>query len=126
MSVMMWRLRPLTFLPASVPARPAALGRFDRRAVDHPARGAGFSARPFAGLLEQDEIDPFPQPIGLPRIEGALHRRAVWKIMRQQAPRAGRSQDVKQAVDNAPQIHFARPPQPLYELRASSSANWSW
>jgi hypothetical protein len=34
--------------------------------------------------------------------------------MRQQAPRAGRSQDVKQALDNSPQIHFARPPQPLY------------
>jgi hypothetical protein len=34
--------------------------------------------------------------------------------MRQQAPRAGRSQDVKQALDNSPQIRFARPPQPLY------------
>ena len=54
-------------------------------------RGAGgrrsaprFSARLFAGLLEQDEIDPFPQPISLPCIELALHRRAVGKIVRQQ------------------------------------------
>lgn len=95
-------LAPVDLLAGVVPARPAALGSFDRLAVDDPAREARFSARPFAGLLEQDEIDPFPQPIGLPRIEVALHRRAVGKIVRQQAPRAGRSRDVKQALDNFP------------------------
>jgi hypothetical protein len=92
----MWRLRPLTFLPASYPRGPPL------SPVDYPTRRARFSASLFAGLLEQDEIDPFLQPIGLPRIEVALHRREVGKIVRQQAPRAGRSQDVKQALDNPP------------------------
>jgi hypothetical protein len=82
-------LAPVDLLAGVVLARLAALGGLGRLAVDHPARGARFSARLFAGLLQQDEIDPFPQSIGLPRIEAALHRRAVWKIVRQQTP--GRS-----------------------------------
>src|SRR5260370_42311802 len=49
-----------------VTARPAALGVLDRLAVDQAPRGARFSASMFAGMLDQDEIDPFPQPIRRP------------------------------------------------------------
>src|SRR5690348_15751889 len=53
-------LAPVDLLAGVVPARSAALSGLDRLAVDHPDRGARLSASLFAGLLEQDEIDPFP------------------------------------------------------------------
>src|SRR6516164_9611194 len=66
-SVMMWRLRPLTFLPASKPRGPPLSVVFEDWLSNHPGRRAGLASGPFAGLLQQQEIDGVPQPGRLPK-----------------------------------------------------------
>jgi len=38
-----------------------------------PAEGPGFSASPLPGMLDQQEIDPFPQTLGNRPVMAALH-----------------------------------------------------
>jgi hypothetical protein len=88
-------------------ARPAALGAFDRLAVDHPGRRAGLAAGGFALLQQQFEIDPLKyasipllieipltvvnggksfannrhwQPVRNPRLQQCLRKRGVSAI----------------------------------------------
>jgi len=76
-------------LTGIVSARTAAFRRLGGLAVDHPSRWTGLGPGPLARLLQQQEINPLPQSRSLPGVKVALHRRAIWKIARQQAPRRG-------------------------------------
>src|SRR5262249_16386133 len=44
-------------------ARTAAFGGLGGLAVDHPGRWASLTSGPFAGLLQQQEIDGLPKPL---------------------------------------------------------------
>src|SRR5438445_5463549 len=60
---------------------PAALGRLDRLTVDDPRRWARFTARRFARLHQQLEIDVRKQAIVSPIVEIALHCRERRKVL---------------------------------------------
>ena len=106
-------LAPVDLLAGVISPRTSAFRSLDRLTVDHPCRGAGFAAIPLPSLLDQQEIDLFPQPIRLPRIKITLHGRPLRKIARQPTPRTRRPQNVEQSVDNPPKWNYSRPSQGL-------------
>src|SRR5712691_3902487 len=106
-------LAPVDFLARVISPRTAAFRVLDRLTVDHPCRRAGFTSLPLPSLLDQQEIDLFPQPICLPGIKVTLHCRSLRKIARQQTPWTRRPQDVEQRIDNLPKRNYSRPPQRL-------------
>src|SRR6266436_5831214 len=106
-------LAPVDPLARVISPRTAAFRGLDRLTVDHPCRRAGFAPLPFASLLDQQEIDLFPQPLRLPRIKVTLHRRPLRKIARQQTPRTRRPQNVEQGFDNPPKRNYSWPSQGL-------------
>src|SRR4029077_231514 len=79
-------LAPVDLLARVIPLRTAAFRGLDRLTVDHPSRRAGVATITLPSLLDQQEIDLFPQPFGLPRVKVTLHRRPLRKIARQQTP----------------------------------------
>jgi hypothetical protein len=82
-------LAPINLRARVIPARTTAFRGLDRLTVDHPRprsstgqAWAGVAAIPLPSLLDQQEIDLFPQPFGLPRVKVTLHRRPLRKIAR--------------------------------------------
>ena len=75
-------LAPVNLLTRVIPPRTAAFRGLDRLTVDHPGRRAGVEAITLPSLVDQQEIDLFPQPFRLPRIKVTLHRRPLRKIAR--------------------------------------------
>src|SRR4029077_2663118 len=104
-------LAPVDLLARVIPPRTAAFRGLDRLTVDHPSRRAGVATITLPSLLDQQEIDLFPQPFGLPRVKVTLHRRPLRKIARQQTPRTRRPQNVEQGGDNTPKPNDSRPSQ---------------
>src|SRR3974390_668435 len=94
-----------------IPPRTAAFRGLDRLTVDHPCRRAGFAALSLPSMLDQQEIDLFPQPFRRPRVKVALHGRSLRKIARQKTPRTRRPQYVEQRVDNTSKGNYSRPSQ---------------
>jgi hypothetical protein len=112
-SVMMLALAPVDLLAGIVPARSAALGGFDRFAIDHPARG--LASRPACSRACWTKT----KLIGSHSHRFATHRSnaAPSSGLENHAAidaKAGRSGDVKQALGNSPKIQFAGPPPPIY------------
>ena len=66
-------LAALDLLRGIVAARPAALGRLDRLAVDDPGRGAGLPTGSFAHFQQEFEIDLLEQAVIPPIIKVALN-----------------------------------------------------
>ena len=104
-----WRLRPVTFFPASSP-HPAPIGRLDRLAVDDRGtrrRGApGLHPHPLA----QQRMQPLPGAVPAPRGEVVVDRLVRWEVVRQRPPGPASTQVVQDAVENLAHIHRARPP----------------
>ena len=103
----------LDLLRGVVAARPAALGRLDRLAVDDPGRGAGLPTGGFAHFQQEFEIDLLEQAVIPPIIKVALNGGERWKVLRQQAPLTTGPRDIQNAVEHGPQVGLARPPQTL-------------
>src|SRR5439155_10293005 len=102
-------LAPIDLLARIISPRTSAFRGLDRLTVDHPCRRAGFAALPLPSMLDQQEVDLFPQPFRLPRIKVTLHCRPLRKIARQQTPRTRRPQNIEQGVDNTPKPNYSRP-----------------
>src|ERR1700687_4244078 len=62
-------LAPVDLLARVISPRTAAFRVLGRLTVDPPCRWAGFAALPLPSLLNQQEIDLFPQPLRLPCIK---------------------------------------------------------
>src|SRR5712691_1941440 len=106
-------LATIDLLARIIAPRTSAFCGLDRLTVDHTCRRAGFAALPLPSMLDQQEVDLFPQPFPLPRIKITLHCRPLRKIARQQTPRTRRPQNVEQGVDNTPKRNYSRPSQGL-------------
>src|SRR5947208_9489253 len=87
-----------------VTTRPAALGRLDRLTVDDPRRWARFTARRFARLHQQREIDVLKQAIVSPIVEIALYRRERRKILRQHPPLTAGPRYIQDRVQHPPTL----------------------
>src|SRR5271165_4861495 len=106
-------LAPVDLLARVISPRAAAFRGLDRLTIDHPCRRAGFAAIPLPSMLDQQEIDLFPQPFRLPRIKVTLHCRPLGKIAWQETPRTRRPQNVEQGVDHPSEWNYSRPSQGL-------------
>src|SRR5205085_3482252 len=88
-----------------VPTRPAGLGGLDRLTVDDPRRWARFTARRFARLHQQREIDVLKQAIVSPIVEIALYRRERRKVLRQHPPLTAGPRYIQDRVKHRPQLN---------------------
>jgi hypothetical protein len=100
--------------------RPAALGRFDRLAVDYSGprsstgqAWAGFTSGSLACFEQEFEIDPLEQAIIPPVITVSLASWWTAEILWQHAPLTAGPSDMHNAIEDRPQTGLARPPQIL-------------
>src|ERR1700741_4154273 len=85
-STRMWRLRPVTFLPASKPAGRAQsplLSDLGAWAVDDRGRGARFSAFSFARRHVELVVDALQRAVPLPQHEVVIRRALRRQVLRQ-------------------------------------------
>src|SRR5271154_3698408 len=93
-------LTSVDFLSSIVTAWPAGLGGLGALAVDDRGRGAGAATDPFAICHHERVVYPFKAPVVAPGGEPAVNGPPWRQVVRQQAPRAARSHDIKDAVDD--------------------------
>ena len=108
MSTTTWRLRPLTFLPASNTAhrRPDGVGALDRLSVHAARRGHRVPIARIAHRVPQGIVQPVDHTVLAPALVVPKHRRPRWKVVRQLTPRAPGAVDVEDGVhDAAPRMH---------------------
>ena len=118
-SVRIWRLRPLIFLPASYPhGPPASVVLTDWRSAPAPAKAgdpggrAGFAAHRFTRQHQEDMVDLSPQAVVAPGIEVVLNRGEGREILGQHPPLAAALGNVEDGVYHRPQRRRAPPPAP--------------
>src|SRR5512134_1474705 len=110
-----WRLRSLTFLPASQPTGSGALPPFrapDALTVDDRGGRTGLLAGLFPGLDVKLVVQLRKRPVALPANEVAMHRRARRQVARQRSPLATRFENVEDRVQHLAKIDLAPPPRP--------------
>src|SRR3954453_9028507 len=117
-STRMWRLRPVTFLPASYPAdraRSPLLSGLGALAVDDRRSRARLASRSFARHHVERVVDAIKRAVPIPQHEiemrGALGR----QILRQGLPLAAGRQHVEDFVEDFANINRATsPPTPRW------------
>ena len=100
---------PVDLLASIVTACPAGLGGLDALAVNDRGRRAGVAPDPFAICHHERVVYPFKAPVIAPSGEPAVNRPSRGKVVRQQPPRAARSHDIEDAVDDLAHRPSARP-----------------
>src|SRR5438876_986171 len=126
-STKMWRLRPMTFLPASNPAdqaRSPFLSTLGALAVNDRSRRAQLASFPLAGLDIECVMDALQRPVPIPQHEigmrGALRR----QILRQCLPLAACREHIEDRVQNLAEFTSRRsPPRLAGGIAASISAH---
>ena len=134
MSVMIWRLRPAIFLPASSPQTPPPsvvltdwlsitpavdhTGCRSHRlsitpAVDYAGGGAGLATGRRARFRHQMKIDRRSQSFIAPPAEISLNRRTGRIVSRQHTPLASGLGNVQKRVDDFAHVRFSRPAESL-------------
>ena len=120
-SVRMWRLRPLIFLPASpgsgfasprtgVAPNPTTLGGFDALPVDHSGRWRGLASLDFAQVHHQNGVDRLEQSGVAPSVEIPPHRRNRREAVGQHPPRAAARCNLEQRIQHLAHVRRASPP----------------
>src|SRR5258708_30260764 len=112
-AVTIWRLRPLTFLPASYPRGPPLSVVLTDWLSMIPAEG--LASRPAAsrGSINNSKLIRIQDAVVAPRIEIVLHVGKRRKLSRQQPPLTTRPGHVEQRIDDASHCRFRRAPKPL-------------
>src|SRR5262249_31208929 len=109
-STRIWRLRPLTFLPPSVPrSLPPSAVLTDWLSI---AAALGVSARPAwtrARGRRTSRIDPLPGAVRAPFPEVVIHAIPGREVVRQGAPGAAFPGMIEQRVDDFPKVYLTRP-----------------
>src|SRR6266508_6701490 len=81
-------------------------------AVDDAGRGRALASHQSTSTLDKSSIDPAPNLRVAPTIEVILNRRARRKFLRQSAPLAAGSEDVKDCVQHRAKINLPRSSNP--------------
>ena len=91
-------LAPVDLLARIVTARATGLGGLDALAVNNRSRRASVAPDPFAICHHERVVHPFKASVVAPGGKPAVNRPPWWQVVRQQAPRAARPHDIKDAV----------------------------
>src|SRR3954467_15271084 len=111
-STRMWRLRPLTILPASYPLGPPASVVRTLWLSMMPRRGRGLPPGLLARGHDQQGVQRRPRAVLPQAPEVAEHRALGRELPRQEAPRTPGPQQVEDGVEHLAQVHLARPAEP--------------
>jgi hypothetical protein len=104
----MWRLRPLTFLPASYPRTPLFRGLHRLRVEDGRARG-GLPALYDSGLLSERVVNTLQHTRLRPPIEEPIDRLPGRELVGKHAPTGAATYLIEERVDDFAQAVLALP-----------------
>ncbi len=94
-----WRLRPLIFFARVVAALSGLVGCFDRLAVNNGCRRGHVAPFGVAQPIAQCVVDERPGPVLAPLAKVAIDGLPGAEVFGQKPPRAARSNDVEDGVD---------------------------
>ena len=111
-STRMWRLRPVTFLPASKPCGSSEapfLRSLGALAVDHRRRWARLAPFPVAYRHIERVVDALERAVPVPQHEVVMCRRLRRQVLGQRRPLAARPKNIEDPVEHLADVHVARP-----------------
>src|SRR5258708_7025549 len=100
------------FLSHIKPAWTATFRRFHTLAIDDAGRRGSLAPLCQARALDQDPIDPRPDPPVAPIVEIMLNRCEGRKVFRQGTPLAAGRKNVEDRIHDRAKVHLARTPDP--------------
>src|SRR5277367_3694575 len=107
-----WRLRPVTFLPASKPwgrAQSPFLSGLGALAVDDRRTWAGFASGLFTRRYVERVVDAHQRAVPFPQHEVIVRCTLRRQVLRQSLPLAASRQHVADRVQHLADIHVPRP-----------------